>query len=350
VQQQGRAGVLQSPVNYTVLTSASRAGSYDGPYQIINRSLEFAIWAAGNPSVSVGTGTVIYPGTSATWEQDGDLWLIPEGGTAEVTISYDVSTWQPNPIAIATAILNSGVIVVDNPVEFFANLVLTGNPTDLFDISRYQSISVDFNAFPNPIVTKELNVYIEWYESENLGTLIATQLVQFIPGADTPKWSAQLPCIGAFVRFSCVGQAGSSCLVQAVASHRSVDTMTQTIYENSTGTVSPWLYIRTDAINNGQNIANNYWGPWYGEIECTIDFATAGPPGANSVVSYNSWIPGAPGLLAAELIDNRWLVTPFGMSMQTRFAMAGSMMQASIVNGTGVNTTFYFKVKPLTGY
>jgi hypothetical protein len=144
----------RQPVNITVRSTPIRGGSYPAGYQIINTSLEATVWVANNPAVAAGSGTPINPGTSIVWNTDGDLWLIlgvdttsVAAGSADIVLSYDVHSWQPNPVAIATAVLNSGVLIIDNPVTLLetTDLGVATNTYGAYDVSRYNSVILRFN-------------------------------------------------------------------------------------------------------------------------------------------------------------------------------------------------------------
>ena len=113
----GLNGVYRAPATYPISSRPVRiAGSQDAPFRIINLSVDNPVWVSNNPGISGGQGTPISPGTSLQWLNPTELWAVCDSGlTASIIVTTEIDDWQPDPVAIATAILNSGVIVVDNP-------------------------------------------------------------------------------------------------------------------------------------------------------------------------------------------------------------------------------------------
>jgi hypothetical protein len=342
---------LQSPVNYSVGTAASRAGSYAKGYQIINRSLTFAIWASSDPSVAVGGGTPIYPGTSVTWQQDGDLWLIAEGPNTAVTISYDVSSWQPNPIAVATAILNSGVIIVDNPV-LLANRIST---TQTYDISRYQSVFIQVErAGGNSNTYAQVQIGFDYPGGLGGSTPLFSRVIELPPtgvNAQPVLYSAVFPCVGSTLKLTIVGPIQ----VIAIASNRPTSSDMQqqvTNFNMASAGVGPSSYLHEAEPNGGPVAAGNtyyYVPPWHGLIKITLVVViTAGQTAP--ILTVASWDPNAGG---AWYERTQTTGTQVIAALQTYvaimdFPMVGSMIRASIANlNPGAFTNGWLTVTPI---
>lgn len=103
---------VQSPITLTVTNRIVRCRVFNHAL-IINQSTKATVWVSGNAGMSPGQGTVINPGTFVNWTQPGDIFLIlgtdvksTDATVATVVVSYDISNWAPDPVAIAASALN----------------------------------------------------------------------------------------------------------------------------------------------------------------------------------------------------------------------------------------------------
>lgn len=344
----GSAVIVQAPVNLTVGATPLRAGSYPGGYQIINKSLDATVWAASNPSVSDGTGTPIYPGTSLIWESSGDLWLIlgtdgqsVKAGSAGVTLSYDVTGWQPNPVAIATAVLNSGVIVVDNPTPLMSISATGPGVTTLIDISRYQSLNMSI-ILNTPTAGVDY-IYLEFSDGG-----VTTYRVPLVFQDAGQLWTASIPCYGSGFRIRMGTAANLSFFVSG--SYRPIDTIKQRIEEVNNFQPETDILWTTGSLANG---AITQWNlpPWHGELQiyAYLELAAAAAPGLSNVGVFKE-------LVAYE----NFLILPFsivgGAATGTRHTCTGTVqtngdgLQVRMFNGSGVNWTKYvLRITPNVG-
>lgn len=257
----------RQPVNLSVITTPIRGGSYPAGYQIINTSLEATVWVANNPSVAPNAGTPVSPGTSIIWNTDGDLWLVlgadtqsVAAGSASVVLSYDVTAWQPNPIAVATAILNSGVIVIDNPTAFVApQIVAITGGSDVygpFDVSRYNSVELYFQSL-NALTATNISMQLRWQDSS--GNLIADEMIYICALNDS--WRASIPILGSRLTVTIFGNTGDGYGISVVASYRQRNSMAQ-YTPNAFGVLDSDRWAGVPAGQNRVLITP----PWFGEI------------------------------------------------------------------------------------
>lgn len=260
--------VVQAPLNITVTNRVVRIQPYTPPFQIINTNLNATIWAANNPSIQPGVGTSINPGTSLEWSSPGEVFLILGNdtlsvteGSAAVIISYDVNSWQPSPAAIAAAVINSGVLVIDKPVQLFNN----GNTSDTgaLDISRYNSILLELGSNGATTFT------ISW---EN-GASNVFQEYLYCYSPTFAIWRGALPCKGAQVQVT--SNAPSS--VKLVASYRTVPAIQNQIPISFNNLLANF----SGSMPTGTGTANLYSLPYFGEV-----FVTA----TQTVVGTNSYL------------------------------------------------------------
>lgn len=199
---------VQTPVTYRVTDTVLNGGSYPGGYRIINLSLKATVYASNNPGMGPGQGTVINPGTSVAWTRGGDLYLIlgddtlsTDVGYCDVTLSYDVGDWQPNPVAIASAALNRQ--------ERGSNNISLGSGDVLVDASLFSSIIVQHtpaaSAYPEAF-------RISWYYSiaerdADTGVFWQDQWVYTgdPDSGNTPGMSLQIPLRSPYLRISGTG-------------------------------------------------------------------------------------------------------------------------------------------------
>lgn len=296
---------VQQSVNITVSGRAAvRAGSYKPPYRIINSSLGATIWIADNPSVATGRGTPVNPGTSTMWSTTGDLWIIlgedtasVNEGSAEVILSYDVSDWQPNPIAIATAILNSGVLVIDNPaiiISATSDNNTGGIPVVYgpFDVSRYSSLILSLSVGTGLGTTPRsltamfyptldpFNTPTTRYDFRRLG-----QYDWFIDYYYDGSYTAQMPIQGKYVYFVTRCDAPFinpiTLQFQLIASYRNAVALQQTITDGVVYTTNGVLAVApgTTAMLAGRGTA-----PWFGPVQLEGYYSSLRTPGCNFII------------------------------------------------------------------
>lgn len=145
--------------NYSIGSSPVRIGYNIAGSLIINRSQTATAWFG--PSFDVGAGrqgsTPLYPGTSVRWDRPGDLYAALgndadsiAAGTVALTVSDQITGWQPDPVAqgaaIAASLFTQGI-----RMPLVTNLLVsdildaTGNSTITVDVHDWtkQTIQVD---------------------------------------------------------------------------------------------------------------------------------------------------------------------------------------------------------------
>ena len=221
-----------------VTNAVARAGSNLKGLLLINLSTTATIWLKNTTDVADSNGIPLYPGTSLTWIWDGDVWVIKGSDSQSVkttnvllVVTDSISDWQPNPIALAIAILNSGSVLVDNPVIIVPNgsytaTTLAAAATDLA-VSTFQSLCIQF-AIPGTTTYPCAIKVIHKNAAGGSGATIWNDVISF--GAN-PTGSAvgaqqtvRLPLKGPVVTIAFQSGAGAdSITINVQASNRVAD-------------------------------------------------------------------------------------------------------------------------------
>lgn len=284
--------VIALPTPVTVTNKISRIQPYVAPYLIINQNLFATVWAANNAGLSPGGGTPIPPGTSVPWTSSGDIFFVLGNdapsvaqGSAAIIISYDASNWVPSPVAIATAILNAGVLIIDQPVTILNTSGTAGSTSGPFDVSKYQSLEIA-HTITSP--TSALLLTINFYSDA-----AATTLVKSIPvnwsnsGVAGLFWRSRIPVHASYVTFVITEIFGNWTL-SVVASNRSTpQPFEQQVRGAGTGvfTTDHAILDAIGTLPSGNNIGISTI-PWFGllYIEAIITgFAASG----NCLLDYD---------------------------------------------------------------
>lgn len=329
---------VRVPTTFQLTSNAPIRGSVAAPpYTLVNLSTDQTAWISSNPGMAVGQGTPLYPGTSIKWTQTGDLWLIGTG-TMQVVVSYDVEDWQPNPAAIAAAVLNSGVIVVDNPQVIFSG---TGTSSGDLDVSRYQSIYVNMAGPAVPYAALQV-ANIIWMDSA--GNTTGIQRIEFTPQPNgAMAWQAMVPCLGAKVRI----QKTFSASLIIVSSNRPQDSINQLTYQAQGGSgFDNFLLNVRGTVAGGGTGAFHVLPPWFGTIQVLASLHTGAP--ANSLLSIehwnkatvNNWI----GVIHLPLVAGL-----FASFANFNVAAAGSAIRLQMFNNTAGILTYDMTAIPVTG-
>lgn len=259
----------RQPSNVTVFPETRRYGSYPAGYQIINTSLTATIWAADNTSCRPGQGTPISPGTSIVWNTDGDLFLClgndtqsVTAGTAAVVLSYDIGGWQPDPTAIAAQVLNSGVIIVDQPVKLNDTTLnyLVDPIRGPYNVSKYNSL---FVTVLNELF-RDGYLELQWYSNAGASTtdLLAVDHISF---ASSPNslWQGQIPCRGPYVLARAFN---TDIALNLVASNRACDGIQNQTPLNTGGDYG--LIARNQQVLAPNSAGTQFYTPpWFGEVD-----------------------------------------------------------------------------------
>lgn len=320
---------LQAPVRYKVSTSPTRAGNYAGPFQIINFSANAAtVWVANNAGLQAGQGTPIYPGTSLTWEKSGELWVVGENNNDEIIISYDVSNWNPNPAAVAAAVLNSGILLIDQPENIYT-VFLTGPGSGTgVDISRYQSVNISIVLLAaSGVGTDVINVLFGDGGVTTYRVPLAFNTVGHI-------WTATMPCYGSVIQMNIT--YGSQFGIFVAGSHRNVATARQRVDTQTPPQSNVDLaYESFQGAGNGPNTFKTTYTlalpPWHGELELDVNVNAPKAPGGNSEVRWAKFNV-ASGLLNSVRRKKIEPIQGTLYSVQDRICVNGDALYLQIVN------------------
>lgn len=229
----------QYPVTIVTGRTPTLAASFRGPFQVINGSAVNTVWLADNPALRSGFGIPLYPGTGMVWtgsQGTGELWAVQDTAStaaSDLIIGNDVKDWQPNPIALAVAILNSGIIMVDNPVTLFASAMAV-NTTQTFDVTTYQCIQ--FQSSPSNVVGTPRILTLDWLTAA--GTVVCTDTWGWAVTPDTRLVQESVPCRAATLRVSVTGGGANSQSVIIVGSRRPFNTYMRMPNDRNLGTAS----------------------------------------------------------------------------------------------------------------
>lgn len=338
-------GVTRQPLNLTVnRIKAIRAGSYPGPYSIINTSLTETIWVANNPAVAEFQGTSVSPGTSLTWTPIGgsDLFVIMgtpvSSSTAAIIISFDTLGWQPNPVAIAVSAVNTGSILVEHETVLFAGTILGASvesASPQYDITKANSLMLIGNA-------NVVSVYVTFniYFFDVAGILIDSLQMSFVSSTNS-DFSIQIPCIGAFVGFAAGSSADNgSVSFRAVASQRQIPGISQSL---AIGTGALMRTGITGVAANNQ-LTLGFIPPWFGLINIVAELRGAGTipsqvflilqnlDGLNgSTTGYMTWGNAANDANGSANVDGSG-----AFQLNQQFANWGNQIQVAAFNHTAL--------------
>lgn len=273
----------QVPVRYAVQSSPTRCQTvFVPPYTVINTSTEDTVWIADNAGIQVGLGTPLYPGASFTWEKQGDIFAISEGPVVDIITTNDVADWEPNPIAIATAILNSGVLLVDNPVVAFSGVLEDSTPTDFIDVSRYQSAQVGLNL--DVINTVPPYVLVEdWMLLPNgitMQLLKQTQVLFTDSTNDADQFQANFPLYGSHFRLSSVDGDFNATVT---LSHRPQEEISCRIQNSNTIADHSYLWSQTGFTILAGATYTARFGPWFGAVTVEVRISSTAVPAAGTI-------------------------------------------------------------------
>jgi hypothetical protein len=188
-------------------------------------------------------------------------------GSAAVIISYDVADWSPSPAAIAAAVLNSGVLVIDRPVVLINDTNFNGTSA-LIDVSRYNSVDCvfDSNGFPGPF-----SVEVNWY-ADAAATQRVFSTTVFLNEGPT-QWAGAMPCRGAYLQIVEIGAGGMT--IRIFSSNRTIETIRNSLvlaaFDNNL-----LLDVSQAGIASGASGTIRFTvQPYFGEVEIYAAFGGA---------------------------------------------------------------------------
>jgi hypothetical protein len=351
------SNVYRAPITYSVpsTTPIHIAGSKDPPVRIINTAVTGTVWLSDNPGLQAGQGTPLHPGTSLQWTRPTELFAIADSGlTVDIILTTEVDDWQPDPAAIAAAVLNAGVLVIDNPQTIMQVAVNGPGSTSEADIGRYQSLNISIIlATDNPVTPTDNRLQLLFTDG---GT--TTYIVHLYFAVQGQLWTAAVPCYGD--GFSVSVLTDSTFNVFVSGSHRSIQTIRQRIDEvDATGlTVSAGTSVFFDDLNlaGGRPVGDaiiTTLPPWYGTIQVNVRWTAPAVAAANfDLLIGNQINPGA--FNATQQINGVIIqgVPPAAHTYQctANLVTAGESLQITTRNGyAAAGLSYSCRIVPVTG-
>lgn len=210
---------LLAPLRITSSSAAVRVGDY-GPALIMNLDAQATVWIGRNGDVTSTRGVPVPAGQSVPWV-GGELWAILgadtqslASGSATIVVTTYVHDWQ-NQAVIATAVLNSGVVQVDNPAILLAG-TMNANDTRTLAVSTWQCVTLITS--PAGVTGTQRQVVLNWEDSS--GDVVSQDSYKWSLSPDTTLVLETLPCRGSQLVIQCLGGGANTQSVIVVASHR----------------------------------------------------------------------------------------------------------------------------------
>lgn len=182
------------------------------PAQLVNQSLSATIWVGAGTDVATNNGTPINPGTSLQWNTINNQLFVVLGSDAlsqaatdvSLLVSYDTQFWQPNPVAVATAAINSGQISQDQPAYLIGSSGVTinvgaGTSGAIIDVSKYQSVRMSLVTGAGTTSAGSQIAIAWWSTSAGNDTNFAVDRIQ-VSSMPFSGSVVNLPCRGAFLQ------------------------------------------------------------------------------------------------------------------------------------------------------
>lgn len=360
--------VYQSPVRYPVRsTSPVRIGgsSIDAPFRIINFGPS-NIYVSDNSGIRPGAGTPIYSGTSLQWLKPTQLFAIADTN-ADVLVTTEIDDWTGDPVALATAtaaaILNSGIVLIDQP-QLLSNVQIRSSnnfSTGLIDVSHYQSIILQLDATTsfNTAVSNLCN--INFYYSSNPAAVFRSIPLRFTDvGYPEGIWRGSLPIIGAFVEVASPTNTNVNCGIWG--SNRPQERIDQEIL-NAYYVVGPNpantntdLFFESQVSYASGTFVRCTIPPWYGELEISgrLVVTAATPATGEPQIHLTRWNPATLAFNAFRSLQGTTVGIPSPGSRSLIYedvvSMSGDPLRIQVFNSYATpltNTTL--RVTPKTG-
>jgi len=234
------------------------------------------VWISNNTGIAPGIGTPVYPGTSLQWMNPSELFAV-SANAAEILVTSEIDDWQGDPIALATAIateiLQSGVVVIDNPVTLIRLGVLTSTNTStaIYDVSRYNTLTLDLGLLVAGTDSSEVTLNF----LDDLGNVLGSHSIMWHT-PQSPRVRMSFPIRGSGVQLTQVtGSPMQLRIFAMVASSRIIQSIETQIVDIVVGDLYNWqAYNSSVAIG----AAVDLWiPPWYGNMvaECRIGASAA---------------------------------------------------------------------------
>lgn len=346
--------VYRTPTEYAItnLTPVRIASRQDAPIRIINIGVLGTVWLSENAGIKIGQGTPLNPGTSFTWLRDTEIFAVADiSDPVRIIVTEEVDDWQPDPAAIAAAVLNAGVLVIDKPETLTTDTLNASNgfTTGRFDVSRFQSLSL---LLTTTALSGGVNDYVLLdFARTATSSPILRRAIEFVNNSPSGgTWVANLPISTAFFEISSPSNTEVQTVV--IASHRPQESIEQGV-QTAVINQLPFTWYRrnigTIAANTG--FATPFFGPWLGQVEVMANCLTDNIAGSRVEFQQRQIDTGVmeifgrlPAFSSADSGAGRAFVT------KDYFALSGECFRIVIEAGVADLTNTFLNVKPASGY
>lgn len=329
----------RAPTEYAVTsdTPVRIASRQDAPIRVINTGVLGAVWLSENAGIKAGQGTPLNPGTSFTWLRETEIFAIADIGTVKIIVTEEVDDWQPDPAAIAAAVLNAGVLVIDDPELIFdsTRIGVANNisATPNIDVSRFQSVLIELEILQLGSTGGRNAAQVSFDDDGNLN-IVQSYTVQFEEVGQ--QWIAEVPATASSVEI--VWYDDTHVHVTMLGSHRAVPKLRQRISRttrfSANGEIPLNILFETDGVDIAPGGNKEYvLPPWHGEVEMHIRTFTAGGLANPPHLQYRQ----RSSLDGAFKIFRQVDLTAFGnnFALNERFAIAGAALTLRLTNPGG---------------
>jgi hypothetical protein len=226
---------LLAPLVIRSSSAAVRVGNY-GPSLLMNIDAQATIWVARDGSVRTDYGVPIPAGQSVPWV-GGELWAIlgsdtlSAGRTPTLVVTTYVHDWT-NQAAIATAVLNSGTLLIDQPVLIQAGAMGGAATIGPFAVSTYQTVHL--NTSPANVAGTPRVLTLTWQDSS--GNTLATDVYRWSTTPDTSAVVEALPVRGSQLTITTSGGGANTQSVILTGSHRAWSPLMRSVGDRVLGT------------------------------------------------------------------------------------------------------------------
>lgn len=327
------------PITYSINDAHPTriAGRNDPPYRVIHPGTMGTVWLSENSGMKIGQGTPLHAGTSIVWIKESEVFAIADSPNQTIILSTDVEEWQPDPAAIAAAVLNSGVLVIDDPQLIFdstrigvANSI---SATPNIDVSRFQSVLVELEILQLGSTGGRNAAQVSFDNDGNLD-IVQSYTIQFEEVGQ--QWIAEVPATASSVEI--VWYDDTHVHVTMLGSHRAVPKLRQRIIRttrfSANGEIPLNILFETDGVDIAPGGNKEYvLPPWHGEVEMHIRTFTAGGLANPPHLQYRQ----RSSLDGAFKIFRQVDLTAFGnnFALNERFAIAGAALTLRLTNPGG---------------
>lgn len=275
----------------------------DGAVLLVNNDPNNSIYIGGDRGVSPQqrvTNTIPPLGSIALDATDGPIYgVMPVGQTAVCQIIPKGTAYAPSPVLIAQQILNSGVVIVDNPKPILTGpLTIPATPTQLvkgpFLVNTYQSWNLFFNWGGVGGATPYVEIILSWFADPN-NAFLTYEEKWIVPVDNVSNYIGHGPHYGPYmsVQFSSYDNLSNTMNWQLMGSNRPINetTIRQSNTQNPPGFGTDDILLNLDQSNLGPGAStpstpvNYYNGP------VTIRFGITGATAVNTAQLFLKFQP-----------------------------------------------------------